>query len=696
MVLSFNRLIVNDLVLNPICTVDRFETIEGAISKMKLADTEVVVVLNQNGQADGIITVWQLLTLVQGKTVTWHSSLAEFQPEPIIICRLTDLIDEYKLISVQRFLVVDENNCPIGLVHGEKALNNFYKRTNVLLHTIIDFLPCAVVGVDLLHRITVFNPAASDLTGISLDLVSGAHIQDVIPNTRLPQVSSSGEEELNGKICIGDKLLATSRFPIKFEGNVIGAGAILQDISVAEATSHKLNLIEELNIELNNIVELSADGLVVSDGNGILLHINRAYEQIVGVKAKAFLGKSVNELKLSGILPDAVTLHVLQSHRQENLYLQLRGRDVLLTGQPIFDDQGQLIRVVATIRDLTELNMLKEQVQTFRELSDRYLAELAELRARETEIDFISEGLAMRRVVDLCRKVAHVDTNILVTGESGTGKELVTKFIHRASLRNDGPFVAINCGAIPVTLLESELFGYDEGAFSGAKRSGKPGLFETAKGGTIFLDEIAEMPSDLQVKLLRVIQERSFYRVGGNKLITMDARIIAATNKHLPKMISEGLFREDLFYRLNVIQIVVPPLRERREEIPTLIMYFLDRFNKKYQFQQRISPETISRLVNHDWPGNVRELENAIERMVVLSAGDSLDHGFLTDNAQGESFRIDQRSLRIALEEVERDLVISTYRKCKSTRVAARQLGISQPSVVRKLQRFGYDFSSGS
>lgn len=691
MILNFNRPIVNDLVLNPICTVDRFETIEGAISKMKSACTEVAVRINQNGQADGIITAWQLLTLVQRKTVTWNSQLAEFQPEPIISWRLTDSIDEHKLISADRFLVVDENNCPVGLVHGDKALNKFYKRTTVFLQTIIDYLPTAAVGVDLQQRIGVFNPAAAELTGISLDSARGAHIQDVIPNTRLPHVISSGEEELNERICIGDKILATSRFPIRFEGNIIGAGAVLHDISVEEATSHKLGLIEELNRELSNIVELSADGLVVSDGNGVLLHINRAYEQIVGIKAKEFVGKSVNELKRSGVLPDAVTLHVLESHRQENLYLRLRGRDVLLTGQPIFDDRGQLIRVVATIRDLTELNMLKEQVQTFKELSDRYRAELAELRARETEIDFISEGLAMRRVVDLCRKVAHVNSNILITGESGTGKEIVAKFIHRASVRNEGPFIAINCAAIPVTLLESELFGYEEGAFSGAKRSGKPGLLETAQGGTIFLDEIAEMPLDLQVKLLRVIQERSFYRVGGSKLIPLDARIIAATNKHLPKMVSDGLFREDLFYRLNVIQIALPPLRERREEIPTLIMHFLDKFNKKYQFQQRISPETMSRLVKHDWPGNVRELENAIERMVVLSAGDLLDPSLLHDNAQGESSRVAQKSLKMVLEEVERNLVISTYRKCKSTREAARLLGISQPSVVRKLQRFGFD-----
>jgi len=695
MVLNYNQPTVKDIVLNPICTVTKFETIKGAISKMKSTCTQVAVLLNQSGQAEGIITAWQLMNLIQEKTVKWHSPLSEFQPEPIIIWHSTDHIDEHKLITADRFVVVDENNCPIGLGYGDKALNRFYKQKIAFLQTLIDYSPSAIIGVDLQYRIGVFNPASAELTGISLDSARGAHIQDVIPNTRLPNVISSGEDELNGRINIGNRILASNRFPIKLEGNVIGAGAVLQDISVAEATSHKLGLIEELNIELKNIVELSADGLVVSDGNGILLHINRAYEQIVGVKAKEFLGKNVKDLKLSGILPDAVTLHVLESHRPENLYLQLRGRDVLLTGQPILNERGELIRVVATIRDLTELNMLKGQVQTFKELSDRYLAELAELRSRETEIDFISEGIAMRRVVELCRKVAQVNTNILITGESGTGKEVVTKFIHRASSRNEGPFVAINCGAIPVTLLESELFGYEEGAFSGAKRSGKAGLLETAHGGTVFLDEIAELPLELQAKLLRVLQERSFYRVGGTKLIPLDARVVAATNKHLPKMISEGLFREDLFYRLNVVQIALPSLRERREEIPTLIMHFLEKFNKKYQFQQRVSPETISQLVIYDWPGNVRELENAIERMVVLSSGDILDTSLLHGNNQGESPQVTPKSLRMTLEEVEKNLVISTYRKCQSTRAAAKLLGISQPSVVRKLRRFGFEMKEG-
>ncbi|KKM11172.1 hypothetical protein SY88_09945 [Clostridiales bacterium PH28_bin88] len=452
-----------------------------------------------------------------------------------------------------------------------------------------------------------------------------------------------------------------------------------------------LEKVLEINRELNDVIDLSADGLVVSDSDGTLLRMNKAYEQIVGVKAQDFIGKPAAELKKCGVLPEVVTTRVLESGKQENLCLRIRGREVLLTGRPIFDDEGKIFRVVATIRDLNELNMLKEQVQTFKELHDRYLAELAQLRAKEVKVDIVADSAAMRRTMDLALKMAQVESNVLITGESGTGKEVVAKLIHRASQRRDGPFITINCGAIPPALLESELFGYEPGAFTGAKRSGKPGLFETAQGGTIFLDEVAEMPLDLQVKLLRVIQERVCFRLGGHKPVALDVRIIAATNKNLPEMIAGGLFREDLFYRLNVVQIFIPPLRERKEDIPSLVMHFLAKFNKKYHFQKRISPEAMGGLLHYSWPGNVRELENTIERMVVLSAGDTIEPQLLSEN--GPEFRTPptgSRLLRDVMEETEKIMLVSAYEKHGSTRTVARALGISQPSVVRKLRKYGY------
>lgn len=687
---------VCDLMLDPVLVLPGNSTVAFAVDSLQTTRSRAAVVIDSAGRAGGIFAPFLLLNLVRSGALDWNSELATMELESIPVCHKDDLVDEKMLMSAERFLVVDQNCHPLGVLHRDRGLRELYKVTTTFLQTFLDHLPSAAIGIDLQERIGVFNAAAANLTGIPMETARGAQIRDVIPNTRLPEVIRSGEEETNERICIGDAILATSRFPINHGGRIIGAAAVLQDISVAEATSHKLDLVEELNRELHSIIELSADGLVVSDGKGVLLQINKAYEEIVGIRAKDFVGKHVNELIKNGVLPDAVTLHVLKSGKQENLCLRLRGREVLLTGQPIFDDEGRLIRVVATIRDLTELSMLKEQVQTFKELSDRYRAELAQFRARETQINIVSEGVAMRRIVDLCLRVAHVDSNILITGESGTGKELLAKLIHRSSQRTEGPFIAINCGAIPHALLESELFGYEEGAFSGAKRSGKPGLLETAQGGTLFLDEIAEMPLELQVKLLRVIQERSYYRVGGNRTVVLDARVIAATNKYLPGMVSEGQFREDLFYRLNVIQINIPPLRERKEEIPSLVMHFLDKFNKKYQFQRRISPETMGYLMSHDWPGNVRELENTLERMVVLSTGGTLDPELLHANGPGSHAAPMQRSLKQTLEHVEREALISAYGKYCSTRAAARVLGISQASVVRKLQRYGFSIKGNS
>jgi TyrR family helix-turn-helix protein len=363
---------------------------------------------------------------------------------------------------------------------------------------------------------------------------------------------------------------------------------------------------------------------------------------------------------------------------------------VLLTGRPVFDEEGALIRVVANIRDLTELNDLKNTLRDYHERAHRYETEIQRLRAREFETEIVGHSAGAHKSLELALQASTVDSTVLICGETGTGKELFAKTIHKLSQRAGGPFIAINCSALPETLLESELFGYEHGAFTGAQKEGKIGLFEAAQSGSLFLDEISEIPPAVQAKLLRVIQDKKLRRLGSRLEKEIDIRIIAASNKNLKELIRSGRFREDLYYRLNIINITIPPLRKRREDIPLLAAHFLAKFNKKFGRDKKITPQIMSMLLASDWPGNVRELENAVERFVVLSDEMFLDSAILAVEAGGERVLSgDRLGLRNLLESAEKEIILSAYRECGSTRRTARKLNTSQATIARKLKKHG-------
>jgi PAS domain S-box-containing protein/TyrR family helix-turn-helix protein len=471
----------------------------------------------------------------------------------------------------------------------------------------------------------------------------------------------------------------------------------MREISAVKDLETRLRALEAANDELNEIIELSADGLVSLDHNGVILRMNKAYEEIVGIRAEDFLGKPARLIQQSGHLPDLVSNYVLKDLKPRNIFVKLKGREVLLTGRPVFNDQGALIRVVANIRDMTELNHLRTSLENFHELTHRYETEIQRLRAREFETEIIGHSPAINRSLELAIQASTVDSTALIFGETGTGKELFAKTIHRLSRRASGPFIAINCSALPEALLESELFGYDPGAFTGAQRDGKIGLLEAAQKGTVFLDEISEVPLSIQVKLLRFIQEKTLRRLGSHKEKEIDTRIIAASNQDLKEHIRHGRFREDLYYRLNVINIAIPPLRERREDIPLLAAHFLEVFNKKFGRQKQLTPQMLSMLVAHAWPGNVRELENIMERFTVLSEEMCLEGG-----AVGADFTVDRRrapeaaGLRDQVAATEREILLNAYRECGSTRKTAQKLGISQATIVRKLKKYAIEAAPAS
>lgn len=471
---------------------------------------------------------------------------------------------------------------------------------------------------------------------------------------------------------------------------------IAKKTKLLDELSFKFDEISELKEELETIIQSSYDGLVVTDGNGNILKTNAAWKKMLDYPKKNNKG-SVQELEDKNMVFPSATMLALKEKRR--ISFMQKGNDnkqFLSTATPIFDGEGIIKRVVTNIRDINELNKLKSQLEEAKKLEKYHNSG----NQKSERIEFDTNNLVVNspefgEILQISSNVAGVDSTVLILGESGVGKEVVAKFIQNLSNRKDKPFIKINCGAIPENLIESELFGYETGAFTGARSKGKPGLIELAHEGTLFLDEIGELPLNLQVKLLRALQEHRIVRIGGTKEIEVNIRVIAATNRDLHKMAMEGSFRLDLYYRLNVVPIEIPPLRKRKSDIIPLCYHFIDYFNKKYNCNKDITPATEKVLLNYKWPGNIRELENIIERLIVTSTKDIIDEKdlplFLFEDNNGlcQGVMVDGIiPIKEAVEIVERKLIENAYTKYGTTYEMAEALNINQSTVVRKIQKY--------
>lgn len=448
---------------------------------------------------------------------------------------------------------------------------------------------------------------------------------------------------------------------------------------------------KETNMEYTYDCNPITKGVLVLNERGKVISLNSTLCSLVGLDSADFLGMDIGLVPNMGNVPAIVHKEILIKKRSANFIGIFDNREVMIFGTYHSEHQGKAIKIVLV---LIELNKLRDLVL------NREPAEELHIEGDDLEYNGLDEAChegiiatdaAMKRVLTVARRVAQVDSTILITGETGVGKEVIANFVHRHSKRSHGPFVKINCNAIPENLIESELFGYEAGAFTGAKRDGKAGLIEMANGGTLFLDEIGDLPLAMQVKMLRVLQEREIQRVGGITMKKVDFRLIAATNRNLEDMVKNRLFREDLFYRLNVVPVKIPPLRERKEEIMPLTSLFLDKFNRKYGLDKKISAEIIRNFLSYEWPGNVRELENTIERLVVTSDAniilmENLAAGTNIGRPSGNDSGL---SLRNSVDETERHLLLQAAQQCKNTREMAAFLGISQSAVVKKMRKHG-------
>jgi PAS domain S-box-containing protein len=578
---------------------------------------------------------------------------------------------------------------------------------NQQLKEIFNAIPTGLLVVNTEGVVTLCNSFTEKLLGCQYEDALGRHLSEIVDKPLLLGVLETGKPEKGGKEVINGITVLRNRFPVNKDGVVAGAIEVFQNISDLETIAHELHCVKALSHELEGIIESSYDGIVVTDNEGKLLRISRSYSRIAGIPWEdliRYIGCNMRDIESGGKVSNSVSLLVLDQKKTVTINQRiLNGKELMVTGNPIFDEEGKIVRVVCNIRDISMLNKLKREIEENKEAAARYCGELEELRARNLQLDgIVAQSPEMKRAVDLAVRVASVNSTVLITGETGTGKEVIAKIIHKAGRRNDQPFITVNCGAIPETLLESELFGYDKGAFTGANREGKLGLLEVANNGTVFLDEIGDLPLLLQVKLLRVLQEQEISRVGGTKTIKLNLRILAATNKDLSQMVKEKTFREDFFYRLNVIPIHMPPLRERREDILPLVLYFLDKYSEKYNMKKRFSAEVLDTFEQYMWPGNVRELENLIERVLVISDGETIKArhlpGYMTGRGELRSIPITVHNimpLKEAGEIVEKELLSKVLSTGRSTRKAASILGVDHSTIVRKINKYSLIINKG-
>ncbi|MBY0038397.1 sigma-54 interaction domain-containing protein [Bacillus cereus] len=442
---------------------------------------------------------------------------------------------------------------------------------------------------------------------------------------------------------------------------------------------------ERVLMDLKDVFEYAFDEIFVTDEQGIVVRVNSTCERHYQLAAEELVGKHVKELQKDGIFYPSATLEVIEKKRPIELVQTTKSGEYLhVRTRPVFDDEGNLRRVISYSRDLTELYQLRQKVEEMDNQLKTYKKELRETYEHE---GLIFKSLAMQKIVDTIKKVSVVDSTVLVLGETGVGKSRLVRHLHEVSHRKNESFYEINCAALPTNLIESELFGYSGGSFTGANREGKKGLLESAHKGTLFLDEIGEMPIEIQAKLLQVLQEKTFRPIGGRELKKVDVRIVAATNRDLSEMVKQGTFRKDLYYRLNVIPIAIPPLRERTEDILPLIYHYLQQFNKKYGRDVKLAPSTLQMFVGYPWEGNNREIENVIER-IVITVDDVVTVEDLPLSMQEAAVEQSGQSLYKMLEEVERNIILKAYKTYGSSYKVAEFLQISQSAATRKIKKF--------
>lgn len=705
---------MEDMMTSNVAVVHPGDSIRKAAKVFRTSRSPALPVVNQEGKLVGLLTRSNFLdALLEGHSL--DESLEGLYIGDVLNVASLDLpYEEVVNIAMSTMagvgVVVDDCEHVRGLftkVNLIEALLKREEKANAALKAIYGAIGYGFISLDKNLEIKIFNPAAEGILGVEAKDVLGRPFNSVIKNRQLQGILQSGRAVTNFKCSFGKTVTLVSCTPVKSEFGTEGMTIIFQDITEVEATALELESIKRMYQTTEIILDTAYEGIVVIDEKGVILFVNKAYADFFGVTVHGIIGKNITDLKEKAMLTVVVNtgvpqLNVLETYRNtpyvvSRLPIVQEGKNVGAIEKIVFQNVHQLSDLAA------RLKALNSQVNYYRE-------ELKRVRERQCVYDFddiIAVSQSMCLLKEEAALAARGISTILITGESGTGKELFAHAVHRSSTRRAKPFIKVNCSAIPENLLESEFFGYSPGAFTGAKRSGKAGRFQLANGGTLFLDEIGDMPPSLQVKLLRVLQDRSFERIGGTTTVHVDVRIIAATNQNLEKKVQEGSFRADLYYRLNVIQLDIPPLRDRPEDILPLANAFIRKYNRVMGIKvERIDGETLGHLLKYDWPGNARELENVIERAMNFTSGRFIDRShlpryLLQDGRHGEGVLVNTVHKRPVhheesehgpyqnyIQNAERKAIMTALQAAGGNKTKAAQiLGLSRSWLYEKMAR---------
>lgn len=694
--------LVKEIMNKSVTTISSTQTIGEAIKLFRTTKLHSISVIDNEGKLVGMLTLSNLFdALLLGQGLQ-DPILGCYIPKEKVIffndnkqfSKLTHVREWLLNAKVSETPVIDKEGRPVGVVTQVCVINALLNEIQGLycqIYSILKVIPTGILVVNENNQITVCNQFSKTLLGLQTTDVVGKDLGMVMPEIKL---TSTKPQKIRRK----DTSILVTTNQVSLEP-IFGHIVVMYDSTEVERMAQEVESVKRLKVTLETVLNTAYEGLVVVNDKGKVTLVNRPFEQLIKKNSQELLGQDASSL---------LTQFDLSSKQPDYAIENINGQSTVVSYIPFNDEHemsGGVVRVI--YRHLGQLQDVMREFDKLKHSLNYYKDELFKINGTHFTLDsIITRNKEMSDAKRIAVKAADCMSNVLIIGESGTGKELYAHAIHNAGKRCKEPFIKVNCAAIPSELAESEFFGYAPGAFTGAAKQGKPGKFELANGGTIFLDEIGDMPLNLQSKLLRVIQDREIEMVGGTKPKPIDVRIIAATNKDLRLLVNQKLFREDLFYRLNVLYIPMPPLRNRKEDIELLANSFLFKYstilNKSFK---GITPDVIEAFKHYSWPGNIRELENAIERAVSLGNNEWLtwadfsifDNGnsnvssIIESDNKFEHVIVDKTKLRVSLQQQEAELIRWALTESAGNRVkAARLLGISRSTFYEKLKKHAF------
>ncbi len=674
-------MLVREIMLSTKVRMHPQDSIRSAIELLKGSKLNGIPVVDEAGKLIGFFSRSNLIDCLLNN-ISIDTAIDKYYIREVVHLPEDTSFNELEEISnwlhgskVGQTVVVNSENEPIGVATQAGTVIELLDRTEYLykeLSSVIENVPAGIVATNDKGFVTTANQYAKDFLR---ELQIGKHIGNYIHELKeefSPIID--GQWITPRKIEHSSLKLIASAVPIFQNTKNKGVIFVIQDLTGVEGVAHELETVKELKMTLETVLEVAYEGVAVLDEHGRITLVNARFCNKLGESRELVIGQNINNF--IPMTDNNLALKVLE----------INGKPCVISSLPITKEGNIKGFVIKIYEDLDQLTDVMQQLQRLNIQLDYYKDELFKVNGTSYTISsIVCNDERMAKLKSQVLQVARSNSTVLITGESGTGKELFAHSIHNASNRRKEPFIKVNCSAIPAELAEAELFGYEDGAFTGARKNGKPGKFELADGGAIFLDEIGDMPLVLQSKLLRVIQEKEIERVGATKSRKIDVRIIAATNRDLKRLVAEGKFREDLYFRINVVELWIPPLRERKPDIPVLADYFINKYNKLFSKRvDGVAKPAMDALVNYYWPGNIRELENIIERMMnyiesgligIQDVPDDIRRAEKSSISTGHSLAdIEQEAIQAALSEAYGN---------KSR--AARLLGISRSKLYEKL-----------